>query len=58
MESMHAARHSMNDYKRIKVSPSSEMYWQIKYQLFPALAARQHEASRLWLQEQLSQGDP
>lgn len=58
LESMHAARHSMNDYKRIKVSPSSEMYWQIKHRLFPALAARRHEASRLWLQEQLGQGDP
>ncbi|MFN7153574.1 MAG: hypothetical protein ACK4OE_07760 [Acidovorax sp.] len=48
----------MNDYKRIKISPQPEMYWQRKHRLFPAMAARRHQESRLWLEEQLGQGDP
>jgi len=56
---MNTARQSMNDYRCIKISPLPEMYGQQrKHRLFPALAARRHDASRLWLQEQLSQGDP
>lgn len=58
LESMSAARLRMNDYKRIKISAPHEMYWQRKHRLFPAMAARRHDESRQWLQEQLSLGDP
>lgn len=58
LEAMSTARQRMNDYKRIKISPQPEMYWQRKHRLFPAMAARRHQESRLWLEEQLSQCDP
>jgi len=58
LEAMNTARQRMNDYKRIKISPLPEMYWQRKHRLFPAMAARRHEASRQWLEEQLAQGEP
>ena len=58
LEAMSAARRRMNDYQLIKISAPQEMYWQRKHRLFPAMAARRHDESRQWLQEQLSQGDP
>jgi len=58
LEAMNTARQRMNDYKRIKISPLPEMYWQRKHRLFPAMAARRHQESRQWLEEQLGQGDP
>lgn len=58
LEAMSTARQRMNDYKRIKISPQPELYWQLKHRLFPAMAARRHQESRRWLEEQLSQGDP
>jgi predicted phosphodiesterase len=58
LEAMSAARQRMNDYKRIKISPQPEMYWQRKHRLFPAMAARRHQESRQWLEELLGQGDP
>lgn len=57
LESMNTARHRMNDYKRIKISPQPETYWQRKHRLFPAMAARRHHASRGWLEEQLAAGE-
>jgi hypothetical protein len=58
LEAMSTARQRMNDYKRIKISPPPELYWQRKHRLFPAMAARRHHESRQWLEEQLSPGDP
>lgn len=58
LEAMSTARQRMSDYKRIKISPQPELYWQRKHRLFPAMAARRHQESRQWLEEQLSQGDP
>ena len=57
MDSMVAARQRMNDYKRIKISATQDMYWQRKHRLFPAMAASRHHESREWLEEQLSQGN-
>jgi predicted phosphodiesterase len=58
LEAMSTARQQMNDYKRIKISPQPELYWQRKHRLFPAMAARRHQESRQWLEGQLSQCDP
>jgi predicted phosphodiesterase len=58
LEAMSTARQHMNDYKRIKISPQPELYWQRKHRLFPAMAARRHQVSRQWLEGQLSHGDP